>query len=162
MHTTTHPSPSTNRCTSQSQQYNFSFRLQYSFSRFNEPLTSAINNITSNYAATLLNLQTLPQHSQRIAQIDLKHGGLGMYDPQTRALKDLAINIQTTSRNAIRGIITHPHLPPRTLDPTTSELFSIDTNPNSSFLQRFHSILPNLASIACPPTIPQEEQCNNL
>jgi hypothetical protein len=90
----------------------------------------------------------------------LKLGGLG-YDPQTRALPDLAINIQTTSRNAIQGIITitHPHLPPRTLDPTISELFSIDTNPNSSFLQRFHSILPSLASIACPPTIPQEEQC---
>ena len=84
-----------------------------------------------------------------------------MYDPQSRsrALVDLAINIQTTSRNAIHGIITHPHLPPKKLDTTISELFSIDTNPDSIFLQRFHSILPNLAAIACPPTIPQEQLC---
>jgi hypothetical protein len=45
-----------------------------------------------------------------------------MYDPQTRALPDLAINIQTTSCNAIQGIITHPHLPPRTLDRTISDI----------------------------------------
>ena len=83
-----------------------------------------------------------------------------MYDPQSRALTDLAINIQTTSRNAIRGIVTHPHLPPKKLDTTISELFSIDTNLlGSIFLQRFHSILPNLAAIACPPTIPQEQLC---
>ena len=82
-----------------------------------------------------------------------------MYDPQSRALVDLALNIQTTSRNAIRGINTHPHLPPTKLDITISELFSIDTNPDSAFLQRFHSILPNLASIACPPAIPQDQLC---
>ena len=45
------------------------------------------------------------------------------------------------------------------LDITISELFSIDTNPDSTFLKRFHSILPNLASIACPPTIPQDQLC---
>ena len=82
-----------------------------------------------------------------------------MYDPQSRALTDLAINIQTASRNAIRGIVTHPHLPPKKLDTTISELFSIDTNPDSIFLQRFHSILPNLAAIVCPPIIPQEQLC---
>jgi hypothetical protein len=27
-------------------------------------------------------------------------------------------------------------------------------------LQRFHSILPNLAAIACPSTIPQEQRCH--
>jgi len=82
-----------------------------------------------------------------------------MYDPQSRALIDLAINIQTTSRNAIYCIITHPHLLPKKLDTTISEIFSIDTNPDSIFLQQFHSILPNLAAIACPPTIPQEQLC---
>jgi len=83
-----------------------------------------------------------------------------MYDPQSRALVDFALNIQTTSRNAIHGINTHPHLPPTKLDITISELlFSIDTNPDSTFLKRFHSILPNLASIACPPTIPQDQLC---
>ena len=82
-----------------------------------------------------------------------------MYDSQSRALPDLAINILTTSRNAIRGIITHPHLQPKKLDSTISDLFSLDTNPDSIFLQQFHSILPNLASIACPPSIPQEQLC---
>ena len=82
-----------------------------------------------------------------------------MYDPQSRALVDFALNIQTTSRNAIHGINTHPHLPLTKLDITISELFSIDTNPDSTFLKRFHSILPNLASIACPPTIPQDQLC---
>ena len=82
-----------------------------------------------------------------------------MYNPQSSALTDLAINILTTSRNAIRGIVTHPHLPPKKLNITISELFSLDTNPDSIFLQRFHSILPNLAAIACPPTIPQEQLC---
>jgi len=127
------------------------------FTRYNGPLTSAINGIISNFLATLLNIDNLPQYSRRISQLDLKHGGLDMYDPQSRALTDLAINILTTSRNAIRGIVTHPHLPPKKLDITISELFSLDTNPDSIFLQRFHSILPNLAAIACPPTIPQEQ-----
>ena len=123
------------------------------FTRYNGPLVSAINNIISNFIAPLLNIESLPQYSPRISQLDLKHGGLDMYDPQSRALTDL------TSRNAIRGIVTHPHLPPKKLDITISELFSLDTNPDSVFLQRFHSILPNLASIACPPTIPQDQLC---
>ena len=114
------------------------------FTRYNGPLTSAINDIISNFLSKLLNLESLPEYSRRrISQLDLKNGGLGMYDPQSRALVDLALNIQTTSRNAIRGIITHPHLPPTKLDITI----------------RFHSILPNLASIACPPTIPQDQLC---
>jgi len=129
------------------------------FTRYNGPLTSAINEIISNFLSTLLNLESLPEYSRRISQLDLKNGGLGMYDPQSQALADLAINIQTTSCNAIRGIITHPHLPPTKFDITISELFSIDTNPASIFLQRFHNILPNLASIACPPTIPQDQLC---
>jgi hypothetical protein len=89
------------------------------------PLTSAINNIISNFISTLLNIERLPKYSRQISQLDLKDGGLDMYDPQSRALSDLAINIQTTSRNAIRSIITHSHLP---------ELFSLDTNPDSIFL----------------------------
>jgi hypothetical protein len=129
------------------------------FTRYNGPLTSAINDIISNFLSTLLNIGSLPQYSRRISQLALKHGGLDMYDPQSQAFTDLAINIQTTSCNAICGIITHPHLPPKKLDITISALFSLDTNPDSIFLQRFHSILPNLASIACPPTIPQEQQC---
>jgi len=32
--------------------------------------------------------------------------------------------------------------------------------PTLAPLRRFHSILPNLAAIACPSTIPQEQRCH--
>ena len=59
-------------------------------------------------------------------------------------------------RNVLQGIRTHRDLPPRQLDPALGEFFTLESNPTSVFLQRIHSVIPNLASHACPPTIPRE------
>ena len=42
------------------------------FTQYNGPLTSAINSIISNFIATLLNIESLPQYSRGISQLDLK------------------------------------------------------------------------------------------
>jgi hypothetical protein len=112
------------------------------FTNWDGPLVQATNQIISDFLSTLYNT-TLPTHSLQIAQLAATNGGLGCLDASSRAIPDFALNINKTRRNAITGIRTHRDLPPRLLHHTIGELFNINTNPNSTILHRFHSLLPN-------------------
>ena len=86
-----------------------------------------------------------------------------MYDPQSRALTDLAINNQNPN------YIPQHH--PWYCHPPTSTAKESRYNYNYKWTllnqhqpwlyisPTIHSILPNLAAIAWPPTIPQEQLC---
>ena len=130
------------------------------FNHWNGPLTTAINNIIINFLQILFNIDTLPPHSLQIAQLDVTNGGLGCWDPSARAIPDFVLNFNKTRRHAIRGITTHRNLPPQQLHQTIIDLYTIDTNPNSKILKRFYNLLPNIASTACPPTIPRTDLCD--
>jgi hypothetical protein len=69
------------------------------------------------------------------------------------AIPDFLLTFTTSTRHATNGIHLNKHLHNVHLHHTISALYSIDTNPHSLILQRFHHILPNVAAIACPPTI---------
>jgi len=127
------------------------------FTDYQGPFTLAINEVISNFLADLINHSTpLPTYALQIAQLSISSGGLGFYNPNTRALPDLANNYITSRRHVLQGIRTHRDLPLRQLDPALGELFTLESNPTSVFLQRIHSVIPNLASHACPPTTPRE------
>ena len=127
------------------------------FTDYQGPFTTAINDVISNFIADLVNHPTsLPTYALMIAQLSISSGGLGFYNPSNRALTDLANNYIVSRRNVLHGIRTHRDLPLRQLDPALGELFTLESNSSSVFLQRIHSVIPNLASHACPPTIPRE------
>ena len=132
----------------------------HNFTNWNGPLTTAINDITVNFLKTAFNTNNLPPHSLQIAQLDITRGGLGCWDPAARAIPDFVLNFTKTRRNAITGITTHKSLPPQRLHHTISDLYQIETNPNSTILKRFHNLVPNMASIVCPPSIPRPDLCD--
>jgi hypothetical protein len=122
------------------------------FTHWDGPLTNAINKIISNFLKTTFNTDTLPHHSLQTAQLDITHGGLGMWDPGARAIPDFVLNFTKTWRSATKGISTHKRLPPLQLHTSIRNLFTIDNNPNSIILKQSHSLLPNMASILNPKT----------
>jgi hypothetical protein len=110
------------------------------FTNYQGPFTSAIYEVISNFIAGLVNHPTpLPTFALQIAQLNISSGGLGFYSPSNRALTDLANNYIMSRRNVIQGIRTHRDLPPRQLDPALGELFTLESNPTSVFLQRIHN-----------------------
>jgi hypothetical protein len=126
------------------------------FTSWNGPLVQATNQIVRSFLNNLYNTD-LPNHSLLIAQLDISKGGLGCLDTSARAIPDFVLNFTKTRRNATTGIRTHRDLPPRLSHTTLADLYDSSLNPESTILKRFHSLIPNLASIACPPTIPRTE-----
>ena len=53
----------------------------------------------------------MPTHALQIAQLSISNGGLGFYNPSSRALTDLANTYIVSRRNVLQGIRTHKDLP---------------------------------------------------
>ena len=128
-----------------------------SWTDWNGPLTSATNHIIATFVSDLVGVSVLPHHALLICQMNLTAGGLGILDPRSRAIPDFLLTFTTSTRHATTGIHLNKHLHNVHLHHTISALYSIDSNPHSLILQRFHHILPNVAAIACPPTIPRPD-----
>ena len=124
---------------------------------WNGPLTSATNDIISKFLTTLTGVQALPHYALLIAQLNIQAGGLGILDPRARAIPDFMLFFTSSLRHATRGIHLNKNLQNVPIDETISDLYSLSTNPNSCILQRYHHILPQMASTACPPTIPRTD-----
>jgi hypothetical protein len=118
------------------------------------PLTSATEEIIKNFLATLLNNPSIPDFALLISQLGLKTGGLGILCPRTRAAPDFVITMRSTIRNAQHRFQLHKDLLPFQLHQSLGDLFTISTKPDSLILQWFHCLLPQIANIACAPTIP--------
>ena len=57
--------------------------------------------------------------------------------------------------SCLRKVTLDQQTPPQSTAPLNlSHLFSLSTNHNSLIFQRYHHLLPQIAQIACPPTIP--------
>ena len=128
-----------------------------SWTDWNGPLTSATNHIIAKFISDLVGVTILPHHALLICQLNLNAGGLGIIDPRSRAIPDFMLTFTTSTRHATTGIHLNRHLRNVHLHHTISALYSIDTNPHSLILQRYQHILPNIAAIACPPTIPRTD-----
>jgi len=124
---------------------------------WNGPLTSATNHIIAKFISDLIGVAVLPHHALLICQMNLNAGGLGILDPRSRAIPDFMLNFTTSTRHATSGIHLNKHLKNVHLHKTISDLYSTHTNPHSLILQRYHHILPHIAAIACPPTIPRTD-----
>ena len=118
------------------------------------PLTTAIDRITHDFFASLLDLPSIPEYSTLISQISLRHGGLGILCPRTRAAPDFVITMTSALRNASCGFRIHKNLPPFTVHSSLGDLFDSVANPELLILRRFHILLPLIANIACPPSTP--------
>ena len=127
---------------------------------WNGPLTSATNHIIANFISDLVGAPVLPHHALLICQMNLNAGGLGMLDPRSRAVPDFMLTFTASTRHATAGIHLNKHLQNVHLHHTISALYSTNANPHSLILQRYQHILPNIAAIACPPTIPRPDLSN--
>jgi hypothetical protein len=124
---------------------------------WNGPLTSATNHIITKFISDLVGVAVLPHHALLICQMNLNAGGLGILDPRSRAIPDFMLTFTTSTRHATNGIHLNKHLNNVLLHHTISALYSTHTNPHSLILQRYQHILPHIAAIACPPTIPRQD-----
>ena len=122
------------------------------------PLTAATDRLINDFFTSLLSLPSTPERSILISQISLRHGGLGILCPRTRAAPDFVITMKSALRNASHGFRIHKHLPSFQLHSSLGDLFDLTSNPDSLILRRFHILLPRLASIACPPSIPSSDR----
>ena len=89
----------------------------------------------------------LPTYTLQIAQLSISSGGLGFYNPSSRALTDLANTYIASWWTVLQGIRTHKDLLPRQLDPALDKLFTLESNLTSVLLQRIHSVIPNVSTI---------------
>ncbi len=122
--------------------------------QWNGPLTSAIEDIIAKFLITLLASPSTSSHAILISQLSLRAGRLGLLCPRTRATPDFVITMAATIRNATNGFKLHKDLLPFQLHDSITQLFHPDTNPDSLIQQHFHTLLPQIASVACPPSTP--------
>ena len=125
---------------------------------WNGPLTDEVDTIIHDFLASLVGHEDIPEYALLISQLSVSHGGLGLLYPSHRAAPDFVITMKEAYQYATKGFTFNEDLDPFQVHPTIASLFSLDTNPNSKYLQRFHRLLPHLAHIACPPKCPSEER----
>jgi len=121
---------------------------------WNGPLTRETDDILQHFLATLLDLDKIPEYAIHIANLGLSAGGLGLLCPRLRAAPDFILTMSATCRRATTGFYFHKTLLPHTVHPSLSSLFTIDDNPASLILQRFHCLLPHMATIGTSPSTP--------
>jgi hypothetical protein len=129
---------------------------------WNGPLTSTTDNIIRSFLSTLLEIDDIPGYSIHVSQLSLSAGGLGILCPRLRAAPDFVLTMASVCRHARAGFSFHRSLVPHTLHDSLRDLFTLELNPTSIFLQRFHCLLPHFASIATAPTIPQASRIDAL
>ena len=122
---------------------------------WNGPLTRTTDDMIKSFLSTLLEIDDVPDYSIHISQLSLSAGGLGILCPRLRAAPDFVLTMASVCRHAQTGFSFHRSLVPHTLHTSLRDLFTLDSNPTSIFLQRFHCLLPHFASIATAPTTPQ-------
>jgi hypothetical protein len=116
------------------------------------PLTQTTDKIIQDFLSTLLDVEPIPEYATiLLSQLGLSAGSLGILCPRLRAAPDFVITMTSVCRRATRF---HKTLLPHHIHPT------IDTNPDSLFLQRLHCLLPHIAKIGSAPTIPDESRIN--
>jgi hypothetical protein len=72
------------------------------FTDYQGPFTTAINEVISNFIADRTSYPViLPTYALQIAQLSTSNGGLGFYNPSSRALTDLVNNYIVSRRNVI-------------------------------------------------------------
>ena len=116
--------------------------------------TDEVDTIIHDFLASLVGHEDIPEYALLISQLSVSHGGLGLLYPSHRAAPDFVITMKEAYQYATKGFTFNEDLDPFQVHPTIASLFSLDTNPNSKYLQRFHRLLPHLAHIACPPKMP--------
>ncbi len=65
-------------------------------------------------------------------------------------------------RNAIHGFWIHKDLPNFPIHPFIEDLFDISNNTHSTILPCFHCLLPQIADIACAPSIPTSDRISHF
>ena len=122
---------------------------------WNGPLTLGIESIIVSFLESLLPSSTpLTAAALLISQVSLSNGGLGLLCPRARAAPDFVLTLRTAIKNARAGFTLHRDLLPFKLHHTLSDLFNRSSNPSSLILQRYHCLLPDIASVACGPSTP--------
>ena len=121
---------------------------------WNGPLTNATDQIIKSFLSGLLSVDDIPETAMHIAHLDLSAGGLGLLCPRLRAAPDFVLTMTSVCRRATTGFFFHKSLHPHTIHDSLRHLFTLESNPDSLFLQRLHQLLPHFASIGTSPTTP--------
>ena len=122
---------------------------------WNGPLTMGIESIIVSFLESLLpSFTPLTAAALLISQVSLSNGGLGLLCPRARAAPDFVLTLRNAIKNARTGFTLHRNLLPFKLYHTLSDLFNMSTTPSSLILQRYHCLLPDIASVACGPSTP--------
>ena len=121
-----------------------------------------IHNIIDTFLQHLLTTDTLPDHAKYICHLPVNNGGLGILFPRHRATSDYVITMTTAIRRATEGFRPSPDVNPTILHPSITNLFDINSNPNSTCLLRYHLLLPAIANTACPDSCPPNERLQHF
>ncbi len=122
---------------------------------WNGYLTAGYDRIITSFLKTLLNIQhseNLPTYANLIAHLNINKGGLGILHASTRAIPDFIINMMTSHRCATQGFQLNKEVPPTLINNSLRDLFNVSLNNSSQYLNKYHQLLPHIATIACPPS----------
>lgn len=142
-----------------------SIPLSYDFMNWEEwdgYFTRTINNIQKDILSELADVDNIPDYSLYIAQIGINDGGLGFLRAGSRGPIDFAVTMAKSTHYATNGIRISPDVAPIILHPTISDLYSQAIYPTSPYLQRFHKLLPHIASVATSTKCPPSEEINHF
>ena len=122
---------------------------------WNGHLTAGYDKIVTQFLTTLLNINdpdTLPFYATLICHLNINKGGLGILHASTRAIPDFVLNMMSSHRGALTGFQINKDVPNTMVNKSIRNLFNLSTNNNSQYLKQYHLLLPQISSIACPPS----------
>lgn len=112
--------------------------------------------------ARLLKQSTILQHSQLIAYVSIKFGGLGILYPSHKSAPYFVIAMTNAMRFAKRWARHSKDLEPTRFYNTIASLCPQESNSKSRILRRFYTLLPQVGEVAPPPSKPDDERTHNF
>ena len=125
-------------------------------------LVEDIEELLRSFLSELLDGAEIPDHSLLICQLGIKQGGLGLIHPASRAVSDFMVGMNKARFTALHGFKIWKDSVPIKPHPSITKLFDIQQNQHSTYLQRFHNLLPHVAPIACPTACAPSEHVTHF
>jgi hypothetical protein len=100
---------------------------------YNGELVQGIDTLIQQFFHSLLGRnEDLPTYATLIAHLNTNKGGLGILNASLRAAPDFVLTTMMSKRRAIQGFETNKELLPTTLHQSIQELYTLNTNNQSS------------------------------